>query len=448
MMFGGSEALTKDMNLLFPSPFKNSEELQSKSREVMNSDLHLHHHHQQHARQSQQQQLGSGLMRLRSAPSSLLANFIDGSSGNVEDGCEDFLHPRSSSPEAESMFARFMSSGGSGSGGDSSLPDPREIGEKPSALSPSTGAINHRNSQLAPTEREGKVVPQHNGYSSLSHMMYQSQTQPPLPSHSSATTTTDVDSSYRVMNSMTMDHPTQVKTAGGNLIRHSSSPAGLFSHLTAENAGYAVMRGMGNFHAGNGTNGEAASTTSRLKRQISFSSGNPDDGSFGSGNAGNRGYIQGFPVGSWEDSALVSENVTGLKRIRDTNGGNQNGEAGSRPPMLAHHFSLPKTSVEMAAMEKFLQFQDAVPCKIRAKRGCATHPRSIAERVRRTRISERMRKLQELVPNMDKQTNTADMLDLAVEYIKDLQKQVKTLNDNRANCTCSSKQKSYSNPTV
>ena len=69
--------------------------------------------------------------------------------------------------------------------------------------------------------------------------------------------------------------------------------------------------------------------------------------------------------------------------------------------------------------------------------------------VRRTRISERMRKLQDLVPNMDKveffpfsisasfvlalddaffphlqQTNTSDMLDLAVDYIKDLQRQV------------------------
>jgi hypothetical protein len=48
---------------------------------------------------------------------------------------------------------------------------------------------------------------------------------------------------------------------------------------------------------------------------------------------------------------------------------------------LTHQFSLPKTSSEMANIEKFLQFQDAVPCKIRAKRGCATHPRSIAERV-------------------------------------------------------------------
>lgn len=50
--------------------------------------------------------------------------------------------------------------------------------------------------------------------------------------------------------------------------------------------------------------------------------------------------------------------------------------------MLAHHLSLPKTSAELSAIEKFLQLQDSVPCKIRAKRGCATHPRSIAERVK------------------------------------------------------------------
>lgn len=48
---------------------------------------------------------------------------------------------------------------------------------------------------------------------------------------------------------------------------------------------------------------------------------------------------------------------------------------------LTHQFSLPKTSSEMAAIEKLLQFQGSVPFKVRAKRGCATHPRSIAERV-------------------------------------------------------------------
>uniref|UniRef100_M8BGD0 Transcription factor bHLH130 n=1 Tax=Aegilops tauschii TaxID=37682 RepID=M8BGD0_AEGTA len=60
----------------------------------------------------------------------------------------------------------------------------------------------------------------------------------------------------------------------------------------------------------------------------------------------------------------------------------------------------------------------------------------ISEMVRRTKISERIRKLQELVPNMEKQTNTSDMLDLAVDYIKELQMQVKVMNDGRASCTC------------
>ncbi|KAK1427599.1 hypothetical protein QVD17_16287 [Tagetes erecta] len=68
--------------------------------------------------------------------------------------------------------------------------------------------------------------------------------------------------------------------------------------------------------------------------------------------------------------------------------------------------------------------QDSAAFRVRAKRGFATHPRSIAERVRRTRISDRIRKLQELVPNMDKQTNTADMLEEAVEYVKFLQNQI------------------------
>eukprot|EP00897_Mesotaenium_endlicherianum_P010719 jgi/Mesen1/9676/ME000680S09082 len=74
---------------------------------------------------------------------------------------------------------------------------------------------------------------------------------------------------------------------------------------------------------------------------------------------------------------------------------------------------------------------DTVLCKTRAKRGCATHPRSIAERVRRTRISENMKRLQSLIPDLDKQANTADMLDEAVEYMKYLQHQVEVLSEGR-----------------
>ncbi|CAL5391588.1 unnamed protein product [Camellia sinensis] len=44
----------------------------------------------------------------------------------------------------------------------------------------------------------------------------------------------------------------------------------------------------------------------------------------------------------------------------------------------------------------------------------------------------------------DEQTNTEDMLDLAVEYRKE---QLKILTDKQAKCTCSSKQKEFSNPT-
>jgi hypothetical protein len=46
-------------------------------------------------------------------------------------------------------------------------------------------------------------------------------------------------------------------------------------------------------------------------------------------------------------------------------------------------FGFPRGSLEMGSVEKYMhmQQQDQVPFKVRAKRGCATHPRSIAERV-------------------------------------------------------------------
>ncbi|GBG65290.1 bHLH transcription factor [Chara braunii] len=61
--------------------------------------------------------------------------------------------------------------------------------------------------------------------------------------------------------------------------------------------------------------------------------------------------------------------------------------------------------------------------KRRAKRGQATDPHSIAERIRRERISERLRKLHELLPISDK-VDTATMLDEAIQYVRRLQGQV------------------------
>ncbi|KAF3780998.1 Transcription factor [Nymphaea thermarum] len=61
--------------------------------------------------------------------------------------------------------------------------------------------------------------------------------------------------------------------------------------------------------------------------------------------------------------------------------------------------------------------------RARARRGQATDPHSIAERLRRERIAERMKALQELVPNANK-TDKASMLDEIIDYVKFLQLQV------------------------
>ncbi|XP_010547827.1 PREDICTED: uncharacterized protein LOC104819452 [Tarenaya hassleriana] len=68
--------------------------------------------------------------------------------------------------------------------------------------------------------------------------------------------------------------------------------------------------------------------------------------------------------------------------------------------------------------------------RVRARRGQATDPHSIAERLRREKISERMKSLQELVPNSCK-TDKASMLDEIIEYVRFLQLQVKVLSMSR-----------------
>ncbi|KAJ8562199.1 hypothetical protein K7X08_011490 [Anisodus acutangulus] len=62
--------------------------------------------------------------------------------------------------------------------------------------------------------------------------------------------------------------------------------------------------------------------------------------------------------------------------------------------------------------------------RVRARRGQATDPHSIAERLRRERIAERMKALQEL-------TDKASMLDEIIDYVKFLQLQVKVLSMSR-----------------
>ncbi|URE16848.1 hypothetical protein MUK42_12408 [Musa troglodytarum] len=64
---------------------------------------------------------------------------------------------------------------------------------------------------------------------------------------------------------------------------------------------------------------------------------------------------------------------------------------------------------------------------VRARRGQATDSHSLAERVRREKISQRMKLLQDLVPGCNKVTGKAVMLDEIINYVQSLQRQVEFL---------------------
>ncbi|KAE8656674.1 Transcription factor bHLH81 [Hibiscus syriacus] len=410
----------------------------------MESDLQHYHHRlmdYHHQPQHNQRQMNSGLSRYQSAPSSLFSNILD------RDFCQEILN-RPTSPETGRIIARFLSSGddaAGGGGGDANtenIPEQNLCTERHSSPVNETVKIEEPTQIMTPMDNQTGLMQQQANYSAVPQNLYQSQPQQYL---------------------LNQQPGSAIGGGGGgksNLSRHSSSPAGWFSKINVENiAGYGAMRGMGDYGSVNSSSTEAAFNAasrppvpphSGLKPPIpDMRNKNMSSENSGFGENRPNNYSSGFPATSWDESMMISDNMSGIKRLReddrslsgvDFDGAEiTNSDDGNHrpPPLLAHHLSLPKSSPDMSAIE-LLQYQNSVPCKIRAKRGCATHPRSIAERVRRTKISERMRKLQDLVPNMDKQTNTADMLDLAVDYIKDLQKQVKTLLDSRAKCSCAS----------
>ncbi|XP_044483656.1 transcription factor UNE12-like [Mangifera indica] len=96
-----------------------------------------------------------------------------------------------------------------------------------------------------------------------------------------------------------------------------------------------------------------------------------------------------------------------------------------RPPQLHQPFPGQQTPGVPAAPQP-----PAIRPRVRARRGQATDPHSIAERLRRERIAERMKALQELVPSCNK-TDRAAMLDEIVDYVKFLRLQVKVLSMSR-----------------
>ncbi|WVZ67806.1 hypothetical protein U9M48_016836 [Paspalum notatum var. saurae] len=244
----------------------------------------------------------------------------------------------------------------------------------------------------------------------------------------------------------------QPAVAVSPLFRHSSSPAGLLSRLMPDPHGMSATRGMGSYSQA-GADAGMAHGHRQLSSQWSFSRQDlphisemgmiPDMGesivaggcnSSSDGGAQSSSYLsRNFSVSSWDDTNSIMFSSPSKKPKVDA----ADDMVVTSFSNIDSQFGLSNSSLEMPVMDDYLQLQqDSVACRVRAKRGCATHPRSIAERERRTRISKRLKKLQDLVPNMDKQTNTSDMLDLAVEYIKELKGQVEKLKHDQANCCC------------
>ncbi|KAG8047970.1 hypothetical protein GUJ93_ZPchr0008g13705 [Zizania palustris] len=297
----------------------------------------------------------SGLLRYRSAPSTLLGEF-----------CQDFIQaaPRAASPDvgADNVFCRFLAD--------------HQIRQRPPAPPPPAATAAHFPDDAAAMASQQQ------------QMMFHSQNQQQQQMVAS------VEGLCRTVSSTGID--TATDGGASSLIRQNSSPAGFLKYLSMENGGgYGSMLRAGMAGGVDCRNGSSTAATDspggsggRVKGQLSFSSrqgslmsqisemGSEELGGSSPEDAGGgRGFLSGYPMSSgWEESPLMSESPSGAKRRRDSSEPTQNGG-------LAHQFSLPKSSSEMTAVEKFLQFQDAVPCKIRAKRGCATHPRSIAERV-------------------------------------------------------------------
>ncbi|KAL8099527.1 hypothetical protein AgCh_031967 [Apium graveolens] len=330
----------------------------------------------EHHQQQQQQQMNSGLTRYRSAPSSYFADMLNGSLFGGEEVADQFVNTRAASPDSDRFFSRFMSSCG---GEDLNLPNVSVV----------------RSSSFA-----NEAV--------HSQFMVQMKHEPDVPQAQQ----------QQQMGSLGINNLAQMKMGGGNnsnLIRQSSSPAGLFAQVNIDNAGhgYAVMRGMGNSGPASSTHVDSSfSSGSRLNNQMdfppstpssssilprafkveakSFGAGRPELGNYGERRINDGGYLSGGSRDtSWDDSSLLSDDFLADLAGNDRNtfsnlnsSRNQTGEGGSLPSTaLAHHLSLPTSSAELSAMEHLLHFPDSVPLKIRAKRGCATHPRSIAERV-------------------------------------------------------------------
>uniref|UniRef100_A0A0D9VYJ2 BHLH domain-containing protein n=1 Tax=Leersia perrieri TaxID=77586 RepID=A0A0D9VYJ2_9ORYZ len=158
-----------------------------------------------------------------------------------------------------------------------------------------------------------------------------------------------------------------------------------------------------------------------------------------------RGGLYRSPNGTFCQNIQMSDDPSGAKKrkgiddciallnpsasSRMQNVSDQQTEVSSQPERISMEEDNQKTSSKMQSKE---DSSDGDGTKedyvhVRAKRGQATNSHSLAERLRRKKISERMKLLQDLVPGCSKITGKAVMLDEIINYVQSLQRQVEFL---------------------
>ncbi|KDP21374.1 hypothetical protein JCGZ_21845 [Jatropha curcas] len=174
-----------------------------------------------------------------------------------------------------------------------------------------------------------------------------------------------------------------------------------------------------------GADGLAGAATAQAPMMLQLSSGDGSShiatlGAAGGGGAGFHGFPLGLSLDQGKGGFLKPEEASGSsKRFRDE-------VVDGRATAMKNVFHGQPMPTTVAAAPH----PPTMRPRVRARRGQATDPHSIAERLRRERIAERIRALQELVPSVNK-TDRAAMLDEIVDYVKFLRLQVKVLSMSR-----------------
>ncbi|XP_064970450.1 transcription factor bHLH62 isoform X3 [Musa acuminata AAA Group] len=140
-------------------------------------------------------------------------------------------------------------------------------------------------------------------------------------------------------------------------------------------------------------------------------------------------------LGNGQDESSVSDRVTAeassLRDVVDSNARKRKAAAKGKGKMTELENSDAKRCKAAESNGKNSDAKPPEPLKdyihVRARRGQATDAHSLAERVRREKISKRMKFLQDLVPGCNKVTGKAVMLDEIINYVQSLQRQVEFL---------------------